>query len=229
MRTLTLLFILLSSLFSVKAQKITPIEPSMSDALFILKSMGIEMVRFDLSTLQQNTFEISIYIDEYIDGVKQERKLDRNLGKNREILSEDIAADFIAAKSENFDTVNNVLLRHKDIGIYILPENDSVVTCRINLTDGATLSTPLPLKELKPTSPRFRFSYEMRPFSVNEFNQSSSEIPLMLYASYWYDDKSYFYRFCGEKMIDPEMNSDSNILTYSPHYYVIGISVVKVL
>ena len=138
MRTLTLLFILLSSLFSVKAQKITPIEPSMSDALFILKSMGIEMVRFDLSTLQQNTFEISIYIDEYIDGVKQERKLDRNLGKNREIVSEDIAADFIAAKSENFDTVNNVLLRHKDIGIYILPENDSVVTCRINLTDGAT-------------------------------------------------------------------------------------------
>ena len=71
MRTLTLLFILLSSLFSVKAQKITSIDPSMSDDLFILNSMGIVIVRFDLSTLHQNTFEISIYIYEYIDVFNQ--------------------------------------------------------------------------------------------------------------------------------------------------------------
>ena len=225
MRHLIVIPFLISLVGNLSAQTIARITPSTSDALFILEAMGVEMLRFDLSKLQDSTYNMGLYVDEYVDGVKQKREWNMHMGKNRMVVSEEYAQELRDAGTENFDSINNLLLCHKDVGLYILPKNDSTVMCQFKFTDGGAGGFPLSLKELKYTSPRFQYSYGMRPFRVDEHDLSKQEIPLMLYASYWYDENAKVYRFCGDNEINPDMSTE--MLTYLPHYYVIGISIVK--
>lgn len=68
------------------------------------------------------------------------------------------------------------------------------------------------------------YHYQSRPFKLTEF-QPNVDIPLMLYGSAWYDEKSKVHRFCGENEIDPDMSTE--ILKYIPHYYIVGIRLIE--
>ena len=83
----------------------------------------------------------------------------------------------------------------------------------------------VPLQQLK-TGNFSTYFYRPRPFKFNATEiKESLEIPLVLYASAWVDEKYKIIRFCGEKEIDPEMNA--KILKHVPHYYIIGIKAEK--
>ncbi|MBR7026190.1 MAG: DUF5041 domain-containing protein [Bacteroidales bacterium] len=49
--------------------------------------------------------------------------------------------------------------------------------------------------------------------------------PLLLFGSYWYDEQNKVVRFCGENSFPSDMSSPT--LKLIPHYYVIGIYVIK--
>ena len=48
--------------------------------------------------------------------------------------------------------------------------------------------------------------------------------PLVLFGSYWYEQETGVSRFCGEKVINPDLSSD--IIKSIPHFYVLGIRII---
>ncbi len=107
-----------------------------------------------------------------------------------------------------------------------MPDTDSTVICRVNLFNGgAVRGIPLKLKTLKGS--RRGVMYDYRPFEINEYDASDPEIPLMLYASFWFDEKSNRYHFCAAKRgVKKDLSSD--ITKMSPHFYVIGVRIEEV-
>ena len=69
-----------------------------------------------------------------------------------------------------------------------------------------------------------RYMYDIRPFQLGNI-QIGGFTPLLLFGSYWYDEQKQVVRFCGENAFSPDMASPT--LKLIPHYYVIGVYVMK--
>lgn len=73
-----------------------------------------------------------------------------------------------------------------------------------------------------PTKQAYR--YESRPFELVAPVETGKVIPLVLFGSYWYEQETGVSRFCGEKVINPDLSSD--IIKSIPHFYVLGIRII---
>ena len=83
-----------------------------------------------------------------------------------------------------------------------------------------TVRRLLKLRDCRVDKSHRKLDYNTRPFKVDGFEKGKF-IPLVLYAAPWWDDNYEIYRFCGETEISSDMSSD--ILRYSPHYFIIGV------
>ncbi|MBQ8867558.1 MAG: DUF5041 domain-containing protein [Bacteroidaceae bacterium] len=224
----TALMMAVVSLMPCKAQQVTTTPLSIDDVAFALEVLGVQTTRFDLTQFKDKKYNVSVYVDEYEKGNPKavNRKQNRwgtNLIDLRQYPEEERERRrqlFAIPEGEHIG------LRITD-AVFALhhAKGDSIATFKYHVNMAGGTSLPLKLRKLEGL--RLGYSYYLRPFALKPIQDKDEvEIPLWLYGSAWPDGN--FFRFCGENEIDPEMKADSDILTYCPHYFVIGISLKKV-
>lgn len=204
---------------TVSAQRIEPVEPDATDALGALQASGYELFHFDLSSLKDKTYAIQIYMNE-VDSSGTKEKARFHMGETRRFLKDIPEED--RAHVTPIDPESGLFRLVSGMGLYVIPKNDSTVrvNCTLGKDHGSTMS--LKLRPLKTDAEQYM--YTSRPFKLDEF-ESGTDIPLMLYGSFWYDEKFKINRFCGDTEIDPDMSTE--ILKNIPHYYIVGIRLTE--
>lgn len=191
-------FLLLFS-FNVMGQQVKHKDIELDDIMTLLNISGYELFNFDISDMSGKGYDLVFTTKEYAAG--------------EEVSSTNFRTGRVRA--ENY--VEKISLA------FLPPANDSTRVMRINLPDFASFAAPtFKLKGLSMKGfDRKIYRYKIRPFKLGEI-KNSEFIPLILFASGWYDDVSNVLRFCVEKAFDPDMSSPS--LKKIPHYYVVGIN-----
>ena len=103
--------------------------------------------------------------------------------------------------------------------------NDSTYVYSYQSVGGGGFNATLKLQPVfapeMPTKQAYR--YESRPFELVAPVETRKCIPLVLFGSYWYEQETGVSRFCGDKLIKPDLSSD--IIKSIPHFYVLGIKI----
>ena len=103
--------------------------------------------------------------------------------------------------------------------------NDSTYVYSFQSVGGGGFNATLKLQPVfAPEMPsKQAYRYESRPFELVAPVETGKVIPLVLFGSYWYEQETGVSRFCGEKIIKPDLSSD--IIKSIPHFYVLGIKI----
>ena len=220
MKRLLLIGLLATVLLPLAAQKkerSIEIDPNVGiDIDEVFDAMGIGIANFDLSALRNETYKLTLYIDEYLNGEKLERVFDGYIiGDNWQPLPEDADQRKEFIKKKNLDVPRKAKRWHIDeINVYIVPLNDS--TSKIVLhAPSATVYKEVHLQTLPEESKPI---YNFRPFhKIQLTDQKHQEIPLAVYSSNWFDKEAGMARSCyGD--ISPDMSDEFFSLTH--HYFV---------
>lgn len=201
----------------IKADKI-----SHTDIINVLEEMNIHIAHFDLSELDQKEYNINFYIDEYRLGEKTNRIANFKIGRNRQDLPEkaDERAAFI--KSLNLDISKKAKYwTLNQMSIYVTPENDSTVTITMNCPLGS-INKQVKIEALPQNQKPI---YDFRTFEIAPVTKKTQEIPLIIYNSYFFDEKRNMSRSCYGN-ITAEMTEE--IFDRLPHYYVMGITLKEI-
>lgn len=207
------------------AQRIEPVDPNVQDIIRTLNANGYEFYSFDLSTLNDKTYQIEVYIQEGDStGLLTDNEI-RGAGWQSRQFLKDIPEEYRQDVTP-IDPETGLVDQISRIGISIAPKTDSTVIVRINIGQYGMLRElkQQPIIRYEKDQPILYRAYGTRPFKIETF-ESGKDIPLVLYASYWYDSQVNLYRLCGEEEIDPDMSTP--ILKNIPHYYVIGIRLTE--
>lgn len=211
----------------VSAQSIKPQTATFEDYIPLLNQAGYQVYSFDISDFLNDTYQVTFKIKEYKDSVEVEniqhfgfvnRRMIKDFPEEsqKRILKEGLAVNPGAG----------VYTQSSKLSISFSPLNaDSLKTIHFSLDGIGASSNRLKLQPVQSAdSDELHYLYMDKPFKLDKFEEGTF-IPLVLYGSFWYDEKFNIFRFCGEKEIDPDMSSQ--ILKYIPHYYVIGVEFVK--
>lgn len=230
----TLLVICFACSLTVAAQNsdvkaIKQLPTTVDDLIPILESAGYEAFPFDLSSLNDGRYIMSVTIREYTDGKMTCEDVFNGYVRmpNMRLLSEfDEENQKIIKPEEMADAERGIYTQANKITIGFTPVvNDSIRPGMVNIENISSPTFGLPMKPQYRNNDRENgqkfYMYITRPFKATEF-KTGEFIPLVLLGSAWYDPEIGTHRFCGENEIDPDMSS--RILKYIPHYFVIGIT-----
>lgn len=211
----------------VSAQSIKPQTATFEDYIPLLNQAGYQVYSFDISEFLNDTYQVTFKIKEYKDSVEVENN--QHLGFVNRRMIKDFPEESQKRILEEGLAVNpeaGVYTQSSQLTISFSPYNtDSLKTIHLSLDGIGASSNRLKLQPVMSVdSDELHYFYEDKPFKLDKFEEGTF-IPLVLYGSFWYDEKFNIFRFCGEKEIDPDMSSQ--ILKYIPHYYVIGVEFVK--
>lgn len=207
------------------AQRIEPVDPNVQDIIRTLNANGYEFYSFDLSTFNDKTYEIEVYIQEGDStGLLTDNEI-RGAGWQSRQFLKDIPEEYRQDVTP-IDSVTGLIDQISRIGISIAPKTDSTVNVRINIGQYgmSRVLKQQPIIWYREGQQIIYRAYGTRPFKIETF-ESGKDIPLVLYASYWFDPQANICRQCGEEEIDPDLSTP--ILKYIPHYYVIGIRLTE--
>ena len=179
-----------------QAQEIRANEPTLSDYMQLLKAKGYIAYSFDMKEFKDRSVEPVIM--EYVKGEEA-----------RDVLG----------FSFSFPIGEKLVIGFAPSG------NDSTYVYSFQSVGGGGFNATLKLKPVfapeMPTKQAYR--YESRPFELVAPVETGKLIPLVLFGSYWYEQETGVSRFCGDKLIKPDLSSD--IIKSIPHYYVLGIKI----
>lgn len=173
------------------------------DMIEALKMLNMHIVSVDLPVDENESFKVSILLEEYAYDTLVAKIPDNRLRPTMEKI-----------RYEGDDEYTMQTFDRLVFTINALDEKRSSLRCA-----GGGASVGMPLK-LRRVSEIRRIDYLLRLFKPQEF-VPGAEIPVFMYASPWYDEKYGIYRFCGSGELDPEM--DDELLVLSPHYYILKI------
>jgi len=180
------------------------------DEIQLLKALEITGVRiFDIpiSPAFEKEYKFTVVLDEYVES-KKTKSLDITLsyqGKNTYVY-------FIDNDSvPYFDYIPKLTVFTQD--------KDTVQTLKIEYYGGSR--SGIKLRENKLRDGQF---YMWRAYSKTEW-KLNEEIPLLVFASSWYDEKFKIERFCGVADLSMDEKKTKELLDSSPHYYVISLKI----
>ena len=180
-----------------QAQEIRTNEPTLGDYMQLLKAKGYIAYSFDMKDFKGKQYEPVIM--EYVKG--QEAK-------------------DVLGFSFSFPIGEKLVIG------FAPSSNDSTYVYSYQSDGGGGFNATLKLKPVfapeMPTKQAYR--YESRPFELVAPVETGKLIPLVLFGSYWYEQETGHRRFCGEKLIKPDLSSE--IIKSIPHYYVLGIKII---
>ncbi|MCH5335225.1 MAG: DUF5041 domain-containing protein [Alistipes sp.] len=213
-----------------QAQQIRSVEASAEDYIELLKTSGYQAYSFSLNDLTDATYDIVFDVREYAGGELVSSNPSSSI-RNRVMLDdfqpEDYTPDEVAQiKEEAYDFDGGIFAFGDRITIGFVPlADESAVKCRMSVANIGDATLRLDLKPVEnELYPRPIYRYVSRPFKIESFAEGEF-IPLVLYCSFWYDRKAGVVRCCGEQEIDPQLTAQ--ILKDSPHYYIIGATIIR--
>ena len=179
-----------------QAQEIRTNEPTLSDYLQLLNAKGYIAYSFDMKDFKGKQYEPVIM--EYAKGKEAKDVLGFSLSFP---IGEKLVIGFAPSS------------------------NDSTYVYSFQSVGGGGFNATLKLQPVyAPEMPtKQSFNYESRPFELVSPVETEKFIPLVLFGSYWYEPETGVSRFCGEKLIKPDLSSD--IIKSIPHFYVLGIKI----
>jgi hypothetical protein len=234
------LFLVFAAFFS-RAQELPVVrivENTNEEVFEMLRMLGAEGFRFDLSAFTADgDYVFAPYLEEYAGGVKQEgsgiqfgsQPNWRQIPSDDEFDSSEDRQEWLVDKTLSAD--GEKYLNFEDIGLFIVPQSDSTSQLGFNFYGAMSGGFPplklRPLENLDFAGDRsgYTYLYDIRPFKIRFSAEQKQRVPLLLYGSFWWDEKNRIHRFCGESEIEPDLSSE--ILESIPHYYVVGIEVEK--
>ena len=179
-----------------QAQEIRANEPTLDDYMQLLKAKGYIAYSFDMKEFRDRSVEPVIM--EYVKGEEA-----------RDVLG----------FSFSFPIGEKLVIG------FAPSSNDSTYVYSYQSDGGGGFNATLKLKPVfapeMPTKQAYR--YESRPFELVSHVETGKLIPLVLFGSYWYEKETGVSRFCGDKLIKPDLSS--NLIKSIPHFYVLGIKI----
>lgn len=223
--------VLLSAMFSQNVGAVKAVTPGIDEWATFLSSMGYDLYSFDTSDLSESKRKIVITIREYNgDSIVNENILGpMSYGFDTRTMLDDMPADVREDFRHDMEEPETGLLkriRRINIGMHRTP-GDSTASCTYDIVNHASMG-PITLT-LKPVSSpmlnngKETYLYVSRPFKMPVSLPESGFVPLVLYSSFWVDGHG-FIRSCGETEISGLETSD--IIKNSPHYYVLGFTII---
>lgn len=211
---------------SLKAQTIKPVESVTDDYIRLLQDNGYASYAFDISSLADRRYSLTFMAQEYAGG----KKISDNVLYTSRFDNMTMVSDF---SEEDQATIKPEEMAVPERGIYTLAnriaiglapaDNDSVKKVVINVESMGSLNGRLKMKSIPdPMSGKSYRHYESRSFKAVDI-KAGEFVPLVLFGSFWFDEKYKIFRFCGETEIEPDMSS--RILDDIPYYYVIGVKI----
>ena len=229
-KLLSLIIASVLSVGSVSAQSIIAQEASFEDYLPLLEMDGFGMYSFDISRLSdcKRIFEFSIHEyagDSLINSNFSSFPIQRatpNLCSVKELGE---SATEIQPE-EMADPQRGILTLSKKFNIGLKNRNDSTKALLMSMVNMREMSETLPLKPIFFNGdPTPKYIYNARPFKVDSVYEGKF-IPLVLIGSVWVDKRFNVIRFCGETVLDPELNNNQMIKDI-PHYYIVGVTISR--
>lgn len=214
--------------FNANAQEIKSMPSDISDYIPLLNSAGYLVYAFDISSLKNDTYDITFKVKEYANGELVSNPMWEygfSLPNRRMIadLLEEQQKQIIAEGSA-YDVEKGIRRLSEKITIGFSPVADSLKKVSMSVDNIGKLEPNIALKPMEAPGYEGKYLYDIRPFTLGAITLGEF-IPLVLVGSFWYDEQIGFVRFCGEREFSPDMSSET--LHLCPHYYVIGISVNK--
>ena len=181
------------------------------DMLKALEIAGIRIFDIPFSPAFEKEYTFSIKLDEYVDSKKIDTKdiLHPFLGKN--IYSHYIDDTISQESVRYFDFVPKLTIFSKD--------NDTTLVLTISHLGGSAGGIKIKKNIVREWQNYYWRAYSKIDWKLNE------EVPLLIYASSWYDERIKTDRFCGVVDLSTDEKKTKELLDYSPHYYVISLKV----
>lgn len=228
MKRTILIFSFFSIIAFVQSKELKRIDASFEDYISLLNFAGYNAYSFDITEFQDSTYNITVELKEYSGGCDTVVSSKTLAVMNNRRMVEDFMwreldkGEFEEIKQESIDFENGVFKRADKITIGFLPVvNDSIERCIVKVGNLGSVIFNLSLNEVADESGNKSYLYDSRPFMLSSFKLNDF-IPLVLYGSYWFDERYNVLRFCGESQINPDMSS--KILESIPHFYIIGVT-----
>ena len=179
-----------------QAQEIRTNEPTLDDYLQLLNAKGYMAYSFDMKDFKGKQYEPVIM--EYVRGKE--------------------ARDYIGF-SFSFPLGEKLVIG------FAPSSNDSTYVYSFQSVGGGGFNATLKLQPVFAPEmlTKQAYRYESRPFELVSPVETNKVIPLVLFGSYWYEQETGVSRFCGDKLIRPDLSSD--IIKSIPHFYVLGIKI----
>jgi len=183
------------------------------ELLKVLELLGVRIFDIPIFPAFEREYKLSVYLNEYVEGKKinSDDIIYTHQGKNVYIYWE---KDLIEQKDiRYFDYIPKLSLFSKD--------NDTTMILNLDTYASRTLGIKLNKKKTRNTQ-----SYDWRTYSKVDW-KLNEEVPLLVYASSWYDEVIKSDRFCGVSDLSEDEEATKELLDKSPHYYVISLKVFE--
>lgn len=182
------------------------------DILMALEMAGVRIFDVPISPAFEKEYNLSVNLDEYVDGKKVDSKdiIYTHRGKNVYVHFPNDSTEQVSVPY--FDYIPKLTFFSKD--------NDSTLVLRVRHYGGSS-GSPLKKKILRDSQ-----FYNWRTYSKTDW-KLNEEVPLLVYASSWYDERIKTDRFCGTVDLSLSEEDTKELLDKSPHYYVISLKVFE--
>lgn len=197
MKRIVFAVILLFQFIIASAQVIKPLMTEASDYVPMLRDAGFGVYAFDISSLNENAYNVSLVVSEYVNG---------------ELVSE----------TESYEVESSLYKNPQKLTLGFSPKSDSMRNVRLYVDDVRIAAKTLTLKPM--TAPKYEgeVMYDLLEFELTQI-KVNAVTPLILLGSYWYDEPFKTVRFYGDEERTIEMSSP--IMKLIPHCYILGIKV----
>lgn len=202
---------------------VKPTDSTFEDYKQLLNIAGFNIQSFDIADLSDTTRNIKIEIREYVnDSITDYKDSYPLIFKNRIMIDdypESSRTEDFYKEAENVEAGVYATAKKINFGFKRTP-GDSVVNLVIDIPEFRIAPKYLALRKLfSPASPSNGcYFYNHLPYKVSEIKLGKF-LPLVIYASGWYDPEFKVNRFCAKDILT------ENDTLPSPHYYIIGMVV----
>ena len=178
------------------------------DILKALEVLGVRIFDIPITPVFEKEYSISLTLDEYKNG----KKVNSKEILNHPVFRKNTYSHYVE-ETRYFDYIPKYTIFSKD------NDKDNVLT--ISHLGGSTGR----LKLEKQKKRKWQF-YLWRAYSVIDW-KLNEKIPLLVYASSYYDKRIKTDRFCGVVDLSLDEARTKELFDKSPHYYVISLKVYE--
>ena len=175
------------------------------DILKALELLGVRIFDIPISPAFEKEYKFSVKVDEYVRGKK------RN--------SRDIRFNYQGTNTYHYYQDDVFCFDYIPKLTFFTHDKGKMQTFRISFYGGQTGD-----RKLKKKNNRKNQFYLWRTYSKIDWNLRE-EVPILVYASSWYDKRIKMERFCGVVDLSLSEERTRELFDKSPHYYIISLKV----